>query len=279
MNSPFLRYLNQAARRAKSTSAKGKVLEEATKRFLTVDVEQKRRFDEVWLWKEYPKRNGRRDTGVDLVARKRKYGRNDKTELVAIQCKFYSSGSIGWKDISTFVASCSKVEFAAGILVVTANLTEDALLNLQDIPTIEVWYPEKFDDSNIKWDNWDHRHRPKPSFEEMHNAIRSERRRTKPHIEDLPFPPRHTQLRPRPYRSQPKYVPPIEAYPTYQSSNKKPSSLSPNPILIVLGIIAGVIGVAAAIMFFILVEGALNIVIAIGVVLGIFALFGVFRRS
>ena len=144
---------------------------------------------------------------------------------------------------------------------------------------IEVWYPEKFDDSNIEWGAWDNQHRPEPSFEEMHNAIRRELHRTKPPIEDLPFPPRHTQPRPRPYRSQPDYVPRIEPYSTYQSPNKKPSSLSPNPILIILGIIAGVIGVAAAIMFFVRVEGALNIVIAIGAVLGIFTVFGVFRRN
>lgn len=283
MNSPFLRYLNQAARGAKSPSEKGKLLEEATKHFLTVDVDQQRLFDDVWLWKEYPKRNGRRDTGVDLVARKRRYGRNDKTELVAIQCKFYSSGSIGWKDISTFVASCSKVEFAAGILVATADLTADALLNLQDIPTIEVWYPERFDDSNIKWDNWDHQHRPKP------------------HIEDLLVPPRHIQPQPRPYSSQPGYGRRTRPYSADRSPDKKPSILSINLIRSPLGILCmiasvvivmflirvkevierTVVGVdvsAAVSMLLTRAEDALRIIVAIVIVLGIFAFYGISQR-
>ena len=275
MSSPFLRALNQAARRAKNAPEKGKVLEDATKHFLTFDVVQQHRFDEVWLWNEY---DDDIDTGVDLVAIERKTGKRKTGRKIAIQCKFYSSRNVGWKDISTFVAKCSSSrEFAAGILVITTKLTENARRNLRNIRTpIEVWRPEKFDNSNIEWDHWANQHRPKPSIEELLNEVRGGRYRPKPSIEDLPFPPRHTQPRPRPYRSQPEYVPRIEPYPTYQSPNKKPSLLSPNPILIVLAIIAGVIGVAAAIMFFIRVEGALNIVIAIGVVLGIFALFGVF---
>ena len=277
MNSPFLRYLNQAARGAKSPSEKGKVLEEATKQFLTGDVLQQLRFDEVWLWNEYPKNKGRRDTGVDLVARERKKGRNNRNRMIAIQCKFYSSKNVGWDDIGTFVASCSKTEYAAGILVITTDLTEDARLNLRDIPTIQVWRPERFDGSNIKWDNWANQHRPEPSIEDLLNEIRGGQHRPKPHFEEPPVPTRHIQPQPIPYRSQPDYVRPIESHSTYRSPKEKPSILSSNLKLIALGILVA-IAVAAAIMFFIRVEGALNIVIAIGIVLGIFALFGVFQR-
>ena len=287
MNSPFLRFLNQTA--FENAHDKGNALEEATKHFLTHDVVQQRRFADVWLWNDYPDRKGRPDTGIDLVAREHE---NDR--MIAIQCKFYSSGNVGWHDISTFVATCSSSgEFAAGILVITTNLTKTVRRNLRNIhPPIEVWRPEKFDASNINWDNRttdgdnstyqspldDQDSTAKSHAEDLSDPFYDQDFTAEPHVEEPPVPTRHIQPQPIPYRSQPAYVPPIESYPTYQSPNKKHSSLSRNPILIVLGIIAGVIGVAAAIMFFIRVEGALNIVIAIGIVLGIFALFGVFQR-
>ena len=293
MNSPFLRSLNQAAFDAESTSEKGKILEKATKHFLTVDVAQQLRFDEVWLWNEYPKNKGRRDTGVDLVARERKTGRRKTGRKIAIQCKFYSSKNVGWKDISTFVASCSKAEFAAGILVITTNLTKDARLNLRDIPTIQVWYPERFDDSNIEWDNWANQHRPEPSFDEILNVIRSQRHWPKPSIEDIPVPPRL-------YPSRPDFGPRrIRPYSADRSPDKDPSVFVSNLKYIALGILClialiavimlltrvdevvqqAVVGVPAAIsMLLTRAEAALMIIFAIVIVLGIFAFYGAFQR-
>lgn len=292
MNSPFLRYLNQAARGAKSTSEKGKVLEEATKHFLTFDVVQQHRFDNVWLWNEYPDDDDI-DTGVDLVAEERKTGKR-----VAIQCKFYSSRNVRLKDINNFLSSCSTDEFVAGILVITTDLTGNARQKLRKISTpIEVWYPEKFDDSNIEWDTWDNQHRPKPSIEEAFNDIRSGWHRPKPSIEDLFVPP-------RPYPSRPDYGPRrIRPYPANRSPDKKPSILSSNLIRIPLGIIAiiisitapitvsmlftraeeviarAVVGVPAAVSTLLtLAESALRIIVAIVIVLGIFAFYGISQR-
>ena len=296
MSSPFLRSLNQVARGAKSKADKGKILEEATKHFLTGDVQQQLRFDEVWLWNEYPENKGRRDTGVDLVAREHKNGRNNRNRMIAIQCKFYSSKKVGWKDISTFVASCSKVEFAAGILIITTKLTDDARLNLRDIPTIQVWRPERFDGSNINWDNWANQHRPEPSIEELFSDIRSGWHRPKPSIADIHVPP-------RPHPSQPDYGRRTRRYSASRSPDKKPSILSSNLTRIPLGIIAIIISITAPITFSMLftrvdevveravvgvpvavsmlltrAESALKIIVAIVVVLGIFALSGAFRR-
>ena len=257
---------------------------------MLVDVVQRRRFDRVWLWNDYPSRNKRIDRGIDLVARERKNGR-----MIAIQCKFYSPGTnVNYRDISTFLAAYSTGEFDAGILVITTDLTKSAYEELIDrLPPIEVWRPDKFDASTtIDWDNRTvkrYNATYQPPFDDQDSTAKSYAEETsdpldeqdytaEPYFEEPPVPPRHIQPQPIPYRSQPDYVPPIEAYSTYQSPNKKPSPLSRNPILIIIGIIAGVIGVAAAIMFFIRVEGALNIVIAIGIVLGIFAVFGVFQR-
>src|SRR3954447_1993194 len=59
------------------------------------------RYDEVWMWKDWPGRDGRPDTGIDLVARQR-----DGGGLTAIQCKFYESGhTIARQDIDSFLAA------------------------------------------------------------------------------------------------------------------------------------------------------------------------------
>lgn len=54
--------------------AKGTVFEQLVKAFIEVDKAQRQRFDKVWLWKDYPQRAGRIDTGIDLVARERDGG-------------------------------------------------------------------------------------------------------------------------------------------------------------------------------------------------------------
>ena len=294
MSSPFLRALNQAARGAKSTTEKGRVLEEATKHFLTFDVVQQHRFDNVRLWDEYSGRKKgrkkRRDTGVDLVAIERKTGKRKTGRRIAIQCKFYASKNVGWDDIGTFVASCSKRKYAAGILVITTKLTEEARLELREIPTpIEVWYPEEFDDSNIEWDHWANRHRTKPSIEEAFNDIRSGWHRPKPSIEDLPVPP-------RPYPSRPDYGPRrIRQYSADRSPGKKPSILAPLSIICVIASVVivvliirvkevverAVVGVdvsATISMLLTRAEDALRIIVAIVIVLGIFAFYGAFHR-
>jgi predicted helicase len=41
------------------------------------------RFSNVWMWMDWPRRNGRPDTGIDLVAQERATG-----DYCAIQCRF-----------------------------------------------------------------------------------------------------------------------------------------------------------------------------------------------
>ena len=239
---------------------------------MSVDVVQRRRFDKVWLWDDYPDKDGS-DTGIDLVAIEHKTGRK-----IAIQCKFYSPGAnVNYGDIATFLASYSTGEFDAGILVITTNLAKKARKKvINRNPPIEVWRPDKFDASRtIDWDNRTV-NRDNPTYQPPPDDNDST---AEPYAEEPSPQPRHSQPQSqlRPYPSQPAYVPRIEPYSTYQSPDKKPSILSSNLKLIALSILAA-IAVAAAIMFFIRVEGALNIVVAIGIVLGIFALFGVFQR-
>ena len=68
---------------ARNTREKGLLLERLTKTFLTTDPKWTQLFDEVWLWQDWTDRDGKTDTGIDLVARERHGG-----GYCAIQCKF-----------------------------------------------------------------------------------------------------------------------------------------------------------------------------------------------
>ena len=70
---------------AVSEKAKGEALERLIKVYLSQDQAWTGRFDAVWLWDEWPGRDGKPYTGIDLVARER-----DTGNLWAIQSKFYA---------------------------------------------------------------------------------------------------------------------------------------------------------------------------------------------
>ena len=151
--SSFQDVLDVLASKARTSMEKGRVFEALVKAFIEVDAEQSRRFDQVWLWSEYPKRGNRQDTGIDLVARERDGGR-----LVAIQAKFYAPDArIPLEQLNKFLAAYSTDEFAAGVFVsTTANWTENAknaLLNRESKP-VDRWLPEVFENSSIDWEDF-----------------------------------------------------------------------------------------------------------------------------
>ena len=79
--------LSKIRETATSTHRQGEQFECLIRAFLTHDPLQQTRFSEVWLWQDWPGREGQPDTGIDLVAKER------GTEgYCAIQCKFYAEG-------------------------------------------------------------------------------------------------------------------------------------------------------------------------------------------
>src|SRR6476661_3013955 len=96
---------------------KGDKFERLVKTFLLNDPEWSARFSNVWLWSEWPGRNGRPDTGVDLVAQIR-----DEDTLAAIQCKFYAPGATVSKgDIDSFLSASGGKEFSRRYIFDTAK--------------------------------------------------------------------------------------------------------------------------------------------------------------
>ena len=149
----FRSILEELDAKAWNTVEKGQSFERLTKAFIERDKGQSSRFEQVWLWSDWPGNGGRHDIGIDIVAKER-----DSDDLVAIQCKFYSpTATMYLQEISTFLAACGETTFSSGIIISTTekwgNNVENALQN-RDKP-ISRWGPEIFENSSADWQTFD----------------------------------------------------------------------------------------------------------------------------
>ncbi|WP_136709741.1 type ISP restriction/modification enzyme [Agromyces sp. H66] len=133
---------------------KGARFEELIRAFLSIEPQYQDLYDEVWLWRDYPGRNGRVDTGIDLVARSRATG-----EHTAIQAKFYAPTTQVTKPmLDSFLAASSKLlagkpEFTARLIVSTSDNwgknAEDAVDSQN--PPVSRLRVQDLDESSIDW--------------------------------------------------------------------------------------------------------------------------------
>lgn len=86
--SGFGAVINRIDEVSENTKEKGDLFEKVVQAFIRQDKARGERFSHVWRWREWPDRNNRPDTGIDLVARER-----DSGNLVAIQCKYRQPGT------------------------------------------------------------------------------------------------------------------------------------------------------------------------------------------
>ena len=126
----------------------GTRFERLTKDFLKIDPLYTRRFKKVYLWKEWPKRDGI-DTGIDLVAEQ--FDGN----LCAIQCKCYAEdGSIDTKSVAKFLAKASSLKIGSTILVYTGDsITGHARKIMHDTRT-QILRSDNFRSSSIDWSDF-----------------------------------------------------------------------------------------------------------------------------
>ena len=128
------------------------------------------RFEEVWLWGEWPEREERgygRDIGVDIVARQTPaYGGG----LCAIQCKFREE-KVPTDEVDRFLAASGTADFASRLLVATARVSQTGMEKLRKAePRCEVLHTSEMD----RWvDDW-------RKFAET------------PHLLEIPPVPKHT---------------------------------------------------------------------------------------
>jgi predicted helicase len=144
--------LEQYARLARDTREKGLLFERLIAQFLRTDPLYSARFDAVWLWQDWPGRDGKPDTGIDLVARESYTGK-----LCAIQCKFYASDHYLQKsDIDSFFTASGKEGFSSRAIVSTTSHwskhATDALLG-QQIDTFRIGI-DQLEASDIDWNRF-----------------------------------------------------------------------------------------------------------------------------
>ena len=111
--------INYIREEATSQYRVGNEFERLIKRYLRVDPIYKRRFSDVWLWREWT--TGRTDfdatdIGIDLVAQER------SGEYCAIQCKCYDTYTrVSKPDVDSFISASASDDFAKRILVHTGG--------------------------------------------------------------------------------------------------------------------------------------------------------------
>jgi len=131
-----------------SSSEQGGAFERLIQQYLRTDPIYVDRFEDVWLWQQWPGRKGRPDTGIDLVARDLDGG------TCAIQCKFYEPDHYLQKqDIDSFFTASGKAPFTERLIVSTTEKwsrhAEDALED-QQIPVARIGFAD-LASSAIDW--------------------------------------------------------------------------------------------------------------------------------
>ncbi|MCY3854652.1 MAG: DEAD/DEAH box helicase family protein [Thaumarchaeota archaeon] len=115
MNKSIGILLDEIRLKAINSAQKGRLFERLMKIALQQHPEYEDQFQQIWLWNEYPNRDGG-DIGIDLVAQ---YTEDYGGGKCAIQCKFYDSNLIPNSEIDKFLASA--VSYDKRILIATSN--------------------------------------------------------------------------------------------------------------------------------------------------------------
>ena len=137
---------------ADSERMKGSYFEQLIEQYLEHDGVQAPQYTKVWLWRDWPGRNGKPDTGIDLVAERADGG------ITAIQCKFYAETHTMQKsDIDSFISASGKAPFSHRLIVsTTSKWTQNAevMLDSQHIPVQRIGLSD-FRHSNIDWSTYE----------------------------------------------------------------------------------------------------------------------------
>lgn len=111
-----------------SQRQKGNLFEQLIRSYLLHDSVMQRQFGAVYLWRDWPGAAGKPDTGIDLVAVETADMPADgvvtgETPAVAIQCKFYSHGTVIQKShLDSFLSDSGKEPFKRRIFVETTGV-------------------------------------------------------------------------------------------------------------------------------------------------------------
>ncbi|MFJ6279659.1 restriction endonuclease [Arthrobacter subterraneus] len=153
VSSSFATLLDKLYFTAPTEKEKGSRFERLMKSYLQTEPKYVDTYSDVWLWQEWPGRQGKVDTGIDLVARERETG-----ALVGVQCKFYDPATTLQKQhIDSFFTAVGKADFSYGMIVTTTDKwskhAEDALRG-QSKAITRLRFGE-LEESTIDWNTFD----------------------------------------------------------------------------------------------------------------------------
>ncbi len=119
-------------------------------RYFQLDPLLSQQYEQVWRWTDWPGRDGKPDTGIDLVARER-----DTGAFTAIQCKFYEpTHTLAKADIDSFFTASGKKPFTNRVIISTTDRwgrNAEAALEDQNTPVQRIGLAE-IAESPIDWD-------------------------------------------------------------------------------------------------------------------------------
>lgn len=149
--------------REASTSKRdqGTRFEKLMKQYLLTSPLYSQIYEKVWLWNEFPYKDNKPDTGIDLVAKVR----DSDDDYCAIQCKFYDENNTVQKDdVDTFITASGKSFSASGKLLyytsrIIVSTTDKWSKNAEDAivgqkPPVNRIRLQDLKDSGIDWENF-----------------------------------------------------------------------------------------------------------------------------
>ena len=144
--------LDRFTTESKSVREKGTAFEHVAKHYLTYDKLQNGVYDQVWLYPDWARENGRdaTDTGIDLVAQRR-----DGSGLAAIQAKFYLRDAVlKQAHLNGFISNSTDPIFTSRLLIDTTDreLSTNAqkLIRTKDKPFVHIKRND-LQESSIDW--------------------------------------------------------------------------------------------------------------------------------
>ncbi|MCD2136243.1 DEAD/DEAH box helicase [Rhodococcus qingshengii] len=140
----------EAFRQAPSNSERGTKFEQLMVRYFELDPLLSQQYEKVWRWMDWPDRDGKPDTGIDLVARER-----DTGEFTAIQCKFYEpTHTLVKADIDSFFTASGKKPFTNRVIISTTDRWSSHANEALDGQAVEVQRISlaQIAESSIDWD-------------------------------------------------------------------------------------------------------------------------------
>ena len=141
--------LDKLAVSAGNNTEKGTAFEKLMASYLRTAPEFADRFEDVYLWQDWPERGNQHDHGIDIVARDTHTG-----GWCAVQCKFYDPNHhVNKGDIDAFLAASGKVGFTSRLIFSTAKdwgpTAEKILDNLQ-VPVVRIGLSDLLE-SKVDW--------------------------------------------------------------------------------------------------------------------------------